>query len=50
MPRKSIFLDRDGVNAKTVTPHEEALQAVVWDLIVSHPALAANEMKWESVR
>jgi D-sedoheptulose 7-phosphate isomerase len=38
------------VNSKTVTPHTEAFQAVVWHLIVSHPALAANEMKWESLR
>ena len=37
------------VNSKTVTPHTEAFQAVVWHLIVSHPALAANEMKWESI-
>jgi D-sedoheptulose 7-phosphate isomerase len=37
------------VNHKTVTPHTEAFQAVVWHLMVSHPALAANEMKWESL-
>ncbi len=34
----------------TVTPHTEAFQAVIWHLIVSHPALAANRMKWESIR
>lgn len=34
----------------TVTPHAEAFQAVVWHLIVSHPDLKKNEMKWESVR
>jgi D-sedoheptulose 7-phosphate isomerase len=38
------------LNSATVTPHAEAFQAVVWHLIVSHPALRANEMKWESVR
>jgi len=38
------------VNAATVTAHAEAFQAVVWHLIVSHPALRANEMKWETVR
>jgi D-sedoheptulose 7-phosphate isomerase len=38
------------VNTETVTPHTEALQAVVWHLIVSHPLLKANEMKWESVK
>ena len=37
------------VNAETVTPHTEAFQAVVWHLIVSHPVLKQNEMKWESV-
>lgn len=38
------------VNPATVTPHTEAFQAVVWHLIVSHPALVVNEMKWESIR
>jgi D-sedoheptulose 7-phosphate isomerase len=38
------------VNSATITPHAEAFQAVVWHLIVSHPALRANEMKWETVR
>jgi D-sedoheptulose 7-phosphate isomerase len=37
------------VNGATITPHAEAFQAVVWHLIVSHPALRANEMKWETV-
>ena len=36
------------VNPQTVTPHTEAFQAVVWHLIVSHPTLKENEMKWES--
>jgi D-sedoheptulose 7-phosphate isomerase len=38
------------VNAETVTPHAEAFQAVVWHLLVSHPALRAAAMKWESTR
>jgi D-sedoheptulose 7-phosphate isomerase len=38
------------INGATITPHAEAFQAVVWHLIVSHPALRANEMKWETVR
>jgi D-sedoheptulose 7-phosphate isomerase len=38
------------VNAVHVTPHTEAFQAVVWHLIVSHPALKQAETKWESVR
>lgn len=35
-------------SAGTVTPHTEEFQAVVWHLIVSHPRLQANPMKWES--
>jgi D-sedoheptulose 7-phosphate isomerase len=37
------------VSPDAVTPHTEAFQAVVWHLIVSHPDLKQNEMKWESV-
>lgn len=33
-----------------VTPHTEGLCAVVWHLLVSHPALQVEETKWESVR
>lgn len=38
------------LNPEMVTPHTEAFQALVCHLIVSHPALAVNPMKWESVR
>jgi D-sedoheptulose 7-phosphate isomerase len=38
------------VNPATVTAHTEAFQAVIWHLIVSHPALVVNEMKWESLK
>lgn len=38
------------VNADSVTPQTEAFQAVVWHMMVSHPALRRAEMKWESVR
>jgi D-sedoheptulose 7-phosphate isomerase len=38
------------VNPTHVTPHAEAFQAVIWHLLVSHPALKAAETKWESVR
>jgi D-sedoheptulose 7-phosphate isomerase len=31
------------------TPHVEAFQAVLWHLLVSHPALAAQQGKWESL-
>jgi D-sedoheptulose 7-phosphate isomerase len=36
------------VNPETVTPHSEAFQAVIWHLLVSHPALKARRTKWES--
>jgi D-sedoheptulose 7-phosphate isomerase len=38
------------VNPMHTTPHAEAFQAVVWHLMVSHPALKQAETKWESVR
>lgn len=37
------------VNAESVTPHTESFQALVWHLLVSHPLLRRNEMKWESL-
>lgn len=36
------------VNPSRVTPHTEALQAVIWHLLVSHPMVKARETKWES--
>jgi D-sedoheptulose 7-phosphate isomerase len=36
------------VNADNVTPHSEAFQAVVWHLLVSHPALKLVQTKWEA--
>jgi D-sedoheptulose 7-phosphate isomerase len=36
------------LNRDTVTPHTESFQAVVWHLLVSHPRLQQNAMKWES--
>ncbi len=38
------------VNPAMVTPHTETFQALVWHLIVSHPVLAVEPMKWESTR
>lgn len=38
------------VNSSTVTPHTEAFQGVIWHLLVSHPKVALNEMKWESIK
>ena len=37
------------VNPNTVTAHAESFQAVIWHLIVSHPKLKQQEMKWESL-
>ncbi len=38
------------VDSQTVTPHTESFQGVVWHLIVSHPAMKAFDMKWESTK
>jgi D-sedoheptulose 7-phosphate isomerase len=32
-----------------ITPHTEGLCAVVWHMLVSHPALKVAQTKWESV-
>lgn len=36
------------INPETITPHAEAFQAVVWHLLVSHPAVKVAQTKWES--
>lgn len=38
------------VSPDRITPHTEGLCAVVWHLLVSHPALKTAATKWESVR
>ncbi len=38
------------VFSERITPHTEGLCAVVWHLVVSHPVLAAQATKWESLR
>ena len=38
------------VNSAHVTPHSEALQAVIWHLLVSHPKLKVGQTKWESTK
>jgi D-sedoheptulose 7-phosphate isomerase len=38
-----------GAPAERRTPHVESFQAVLWHLLVSHPALAAATAKWEAV-
>jgi D-sedoheptulose 7-phosphate isomerase len=38
------------LNAEMITPHTEAFQAVIWHLLVSHPALRTATPKWESIR
>jgi D-sedoheptulose 7-phosphate isomerase len=37
------------VNPEHITPHTEAFQAVVWHLLVSHPAVRRQPTKWESM-
>ena len=37
------------VYSDRITPHTEGLCAVLWHLLVSHPALAANSTKWEAL-
>ncbi len=37
------------INPRSVTPHTEAFQAVIWHLLVSHPALQTAPTKWESL-
>ena len=34
------------VDARLVTPHTEAFQAVIWHCLVSHPRLQQKETKW----
>ncbi|MBL8957698.1 MAG: SIS domain-containing protein [Myxococcaceae bacterium] len=38
------------VNPAHITPHTEGLAAVVWHLLVTHPALKVNATKWESTK
>ena len=37
------------INAATITPQTEGFQALIWHLLVSHPAVRQEPMKWESV-
>ena len=37
------------VNPQTVTPHTESFQAVIWHLLVSHPALQEYSARWEGL-
>ncbi len=36
------------VDNDLITPHTESFQAVIWHLLVSHPLIIENAMKWES--
>jgi len=38
------------VNPESITPHTEAFQALIWHLLVSHPALKVAPTKWESIQ
>jgi D-sedoheptulose 7-phosphate isomerase len=37
------------VSPERTTPHTEAFQAVVWNLLVSHPSLQRTATHWESI-
>src|SRR6516162_8653911 len=37
------------IHPDRITPHSEAFQAIVWHLLVSHPALQQKATKWESM-
>jgi D-sedoheptulose 7-phosphate isomerase len=37
------------VNPRSVTAHTESFQAVIWHLLVTHPALSRGTPRWESV-
>jgi D-sedoheptulose 7-phosphate isomerase len=37
-------------NEQAVTAHTESFQALVWHLVVTHPALKVRDGKWESTR
>jgi D-sedoheptulose 7-phosphate isomerase len=37
------------VNRSHITPHSESFQAIVWHLVVSHPALKETDTKWETL-
>jgi D-sedoheptulose 7-phosphate isomerase len=37
------------IDAALITPIVEGMQAVVWHLLVSHPALQMNKGKWEEI-
>jgi D-sedoheptulose 7-phosphate isomerase len=37
------------VHPDRITPHTEAFQAVVWHLLVSHPAVQRTSTHWESI-
>lgn len=37
------------IHKENVTAQTEAFQAVIWHLLVSHPLIQQNTMKWESI-
>ena len=38
------------INPQCITPQTESFQALIWHLLVSHPALRVAAMKWESAQ
>lgn len=38
------------VDKALITPLTEGLQALIWHLLIAHPRLQVNAMKWESIK
>ena len=38
------------VDEKLITPLTEGFQAMIWHLLIAHPRLQVNAMKWESIK
>ena len=38
------------VDNELITPLTEAFQALIWHLLIAHPKLQINPMKWESTK
>jgi len=48
----TMYLEHFGLREAPfrITPHTEGLCAVIWHLLVSHPALKRAATKWESTQ
>ena len=44
-----MFLKNIILNKNRLTAITESFQSIIWHLLVSHPDLKKNAMKWESI-